>query len=374
MDEKHVINDYLSGLSSIKISKKYGCDKSKILKILRKNGIERRSNKIILTKEQKEKILDLYLKKTKIDDIVFETKIKKRIIYDVLRERGVIRNLSKKIEEETKDKICSDFLNKKTIKEIQKKYDIKSDATIYKILKQRSIYIDRVAHNKISDEIRNKIVNEYINGLNICELHEKYGYGTTTIARWVKSVNATRSFSDAFSLSANKGRKHFKGTNLPWFSTKTNKWFVADSIWEAVRMEQLDNDELVINWEKSADRIPYFDDKNESHYYIPDFKIWYKNKIVVEEIKPNDLVNNDINIIKSKAAIEYYEKQGIQYKIVTENEIGLDNIKNFKPNGLIKYTQEMRKERKRKLRNEREKLKRRNAKINNNRESVQPSA
>jgi Mor family transcriptional regulator len=370
MDDKIIIKEYKEGLSSLKLAKKYGCSKSKILNILKKNKIERRNLKKDISKKQENLIVELYSNKVKIEEIILATNLCERKIYEVLKKYNLVRNLNKKIDNETKSKIYNDYVNQTPIKEIQLKYNIKGNGTVYKILYEKGVKIERKAHNKIPDDIKNKIVEEYISGLNICELHEKYHYGTTTIARWVKNANVTRNFSDAFTLSANKGRKHFKGTNLPWYSTKSDKWYVADSLWEAVRMQQLDNDTSVINWEKNTERILYTDDNNEKHYYIPDFKIFYDNKIVVEEIKPSNLVNDKINQIKFEVAKQFYKEKNIKYKIVTENEIGIENIKNFNPDGLIKYTQEICKEHKRKLRNEREKRKRKNAKVNNNRITV----
>ena len=365
MNENLIIEEYQSGLSSLKLAKKYNCSKSKILGIIKKNNIKRRSTKIILTKEQEDSIIKLYKNKVVIEEIISKLKISEKKVYEVLNKYGIVRNLNKKIDNETKDKIVECFNSGQKVSEIQENFNIKGDSTIYKILKENGIKIERVVHNKIDDSVRNKIINEYINGLNICELHEKYGYGTTTIARWVRNAGVMRSLSDAFTLSANKGRKHFQGTNLPWYSDKNKKWFIADSIWEAVRMKQLDEDDTVLSWEKSSERIPYKDLNDISHYYVPDFKIFYNNKIVIEEIKPFNLLNTEINTIKFEVAKQFYSKQNIDYKIVTENEIGIENIKNFNSEGLIKYTQDIRKERKKVLRNEREKRKRQNAKVNN---------
>lgn len=366
MNEEIILKEYENGLSSLKLAKKYNCSKKKILDILKKNNVERRKLKKEITKEEENLIVELYLNKVEIKKIVSKTKICERRIYEILKKFNIVRNLNKKIDDITKDKIYNDYKNHMSVKDICVKYNIKSDATIYKILSKHGVKIERKAYNKISDDIKNKIIQEYISGFNICELHEMYGYGTTTISRWVREADAMRSLSDAFTLSANKGRKHFQGTNLPWFSSKSNNWYIADSIWEAVRMEQLDNDNTVINWEKSTERIPYIKD-NIEHYYVPDFKIFYKNnEIVVEEIKPSCFLNDEVNKIKFEVAKKFYDKKNIKYKIVTENEIGINNIKNFNSEGLIKYTQEIRKERKRILRNKREKEKRKNAKINNN--------
>jgi len=371
MDENIIISEYQRGLSSLQISRKYGCSKKKVLSILKSNNIERRSRNTEITAHQITNVIDLYNKKETISEIEKQSGLSKKNIYKVLHENNIVRNLNAKITETVKTNIVNDYLNGKTFNQIMECYNIKGSGTISKILKEKNIKVEKHIHNKVGKEIRENIINEYKNGLNICELHEKYGYGTTTIARWVKKAGITRSFSDAFTLSAIKGRKHFKGTNLPWYSTKNKCWYVADSIWEAVRMKQLDEDMNVVSWEKSEDRIPYVDLNGEEHYYIPDFKVYYiGNNISVEEVKPQNLVNTEINLIKINTAKNYYKKLGITYLVITENEIGVENIKNFSSDGLIKYTQEERKERRRKLRNKREKERRRNAKINNNTKTV----
>lgn len=353
-EEKLIIDDYLNGLSSIKIGKKYGCSKSKILSILRKNGIDRRSNKKAVSKEQEKIILEMYENEAEIKHIRETVGLGETIIYTILNKYGKVKNYHRRLPDETRNKIYNLFLSGIPAEEIKKRFSLRSTTAIYKILKEMGLKLTRKAHNKVDDKIRENIIAEYKNGSNICELHEKYGYGTTTIARWVNQAGVMRTLSSAFSLSANKGRKHFNGTNLPWYSPKNKSWSVADSIWEAVRMEQLDNDEYVLSWEKNTEQIPYVGLDGNTHHYIPDFKIYYTNgKIIVEEIKPSSLIGTEINQIKFSAAESFYEKKGIPFKIVTENEIGVENINNFNSDGLILYTQEMRKEKRKQRRNKR---------------------
>ena len=347
-----VIDGYLNGLSSDKLSKKYNCSKSKILGILKKNSIKRRSKKIFVPEEKEKIVLERYKAGETIQQIKEETGLGEKKIYEILHCSSAVRNRNKKIDNETKDKIHFDFINGLKPKDIAEKYKIE-EGTVRRFLKEYGITFERVAHNKTDEKIKNKIVAEYSDGLNICELHEKYGFGTTTIARWVNEAGEMRSLSSAFSLSANKGRKHFRGSNLPWYSEKNKRWFVADSLWEAVRMEQLDKENDVVCWEKNTERIQYVGLDKKQHYYIPDFKIFYTEKISVEEIKPSNLVDDETNQIKISTAQKYYAEIGIEYKVITEKEIGIDNIKNFNSDGLISYTQELRKQNRKERRNKR---------------------
>lgn len=370
MDEKKVVKEYLEGLSSLKLAKKYGCSKEKILNILKNNNIERRTTKYEITEEIKNLIITKYKEKEPIKNIVKVSGACEKRIYEILKNENLIRNKNKKISLEVEKEICYKFLNGKTNKQLCEEYGI-WPGTISKILDKNGIKRKRMAYNKIDEKTRKKVINEYVNGLNICEISEKYGFGTTTIARWIKNENKTRSFSDAFTLSAQKGRKFFKGTDLPYFSTKSNKWFFADSLWEGVRMSQLDNDENVLYWEKCTDRIPYFDDNGKQHYYIPDIKIYTKyGETIVEEIKPKDLTNNTINTIKFNYAKKFYDAINIKFLIVTENEIGINNIKSFNPDGLMKLTKEKRERLKKDKRNEHLR-KQRAEKNTNNRKSIE---
>ena len=350
--ENDIINDYVNGQSVNFITKKYHCGKQRVTKILLKNNIKIRNKRVFLTNEDECKIVRLYNEKIEISEIEKMFSVSKKKIYNILHRHDVVRNLNKKISTDTKSKIYSDFVNNTSLENLAEKYDL-NIGTVRRFLKENGVVFDKTPHNKIVDEIKEKIVLEYTNGLNVCELHEKYGYGTTTIARWVKSAGKTRSLSDAFTLSAKKGRKHFRGTDLPWFSSKNKKWFIADSMWEAVRMQQLDLDANVIWWEKCTERIPYVDKNGKGHYYVPDFKVGYEDKIVVEEIKPSTLTESEINQTKFNAAKKYYFTKNIEYKILTEKEIGLDDINNFRPGGILQYTQEVRRERRRIQRNER---------------------
>jgi len=76
--EKQIIEDYCNGLSSLKLSTKYCLSKNKILKILKENNINRRTNKICVSDEKKDLIVKLYKEGKKINDIVFETGLKEK--------------------------------------------------------------------------------------------------------------------------------------------------------------------------------------------------------------------------------------------------------------------------------------------------------
>jgi len=97
-----------------------------------------------------------------------------------------------------------------------------------------------------------------------------------------------------------------------------------DSLYELARMIQLD--ELKLDWTKNHGiRIPYFYN-GSNHKYTPDFLV--DNKFL-EEVKPNTLINLDINKIKCEQALIYCNNNHLIYRYITEDDINnyLDKAK-----------------------------------------------
>lgn len=115
-------------------------------------------------------------------------------------------------------------------------------------------------------------------------------------------------------------------------------------------MAQLDADESVKSWTRSADRVPYIDAGGIERTYVPDFLVEYNDgKTVVEEIKPESRVDEEKNKLKADAARKYFSDKGIEYKIITENEIGRDAIDSFTPEGFAGMSDEDRAARTRRM-------------------------
>jgi len=117
--------------------------------------------------------------------------------------------------------------------------------------------------------------------------------------------------------------KILQGTFTPKSSNRLNHSRLSSDItgltsyrssWEKIFHEQ--NPKLLFE----SVRIPY--QYNEcSHIYIVDFEDC-ENKILYE-IKPSSLIDDPKNLAKHKYAIEWAEKHGYIYKIITENDICL---------------------------------------------------
>jgi hypothetical protein len=121
---------------------------------------------------------------------------------------------------------------------------------------------------------------------------------------------------------ASKGLHHSNLYTKGYYKSKvTGNKEHYDSSYELIRMEQLD--EMKVIWTKHHKiAIPYKDNKNEIHHYIPDFLI--DNKII-EEVKPRKIIkSNYLNTkIKLKAGRKYCKENGYKFRIITEKELGI---------------------------------------------------
>jgi hypothetical protein len=195
----------------------------------------------------------------------------------------------------------------------------------------------RGVDEKIKDEIVRIYVQEEIGAPAIAK---KFNLGVRVTNLIIKQRGATRTKAEANGISSTRTRTIGIGSKqYHYHSEKTGRWEFAASKYEAVRMLQLDADENVTAWTKDVPRIKY----DEGKTYIPDFIIFYKQgRVVVEEIKPAVFVSLEINIKKWKAAKEKMAESNIEFRVVTENEIGRKEIKEFKASGFAASVQEVR--------------------------------
>lgn len=89
-----IIELYLNGLSSIKISEQIGCSKRTVLNILKDSNISR-SNKYKRKHEKEDIILKLYLDNKSMLEIVEELKIPYTTINSILKKHSIIRTENK---------------------------------------------------------------------------------------------------------------------------------------------------------------------------------------------------------------------------------------------------------------------------------------
>jgi hypothetical protein len=119
------------------------------------------------------------------------------------------------------------------------------------------------------------------------------------------------------------------------------------SSWEAKVFSWLDNNPNVISWGSEEFHIPYLSPVDKRpHRYFPDIIVQVKTatgqtKTMVLEIKPfaqtqmpkprqritenykNEIKTYAVNQAKWKAADEYCKDHGWEFKIITENDLGI---------------------------------------------------
>ena len=119
------------------------------------------------------------------------------------------------------------------------------------------------------------------------------------------------------------------------------------SSWELKFMRYCDRNESILEWGSEEFFIPYFDPTtNKVRRYFPDFIIKVKEskditKTYIIEVKPkkqtlppkigkqkkktliNEAITYEKNIAKWKAAKEWCDDRRINFKIITEEELGL---------------------------------------------------
>jgi len=182
----------------------------------------------------------------------------------------------------------------------------------------RGIYCSR----KCADKGKRFIRKRSIKHCEICNKEfetntakiKKYGYG-----RFCSQLCFQKHRNKMISIDEWKFNTKFKHGH---YTSKISgiKEFYGSS-YELKRMKQLDK--MVVNWtKKHGIRIEYLDKNNKIRCYIPDFLI--ENKII-EEVKPLVLVNSKMNnnIFKKLAAEKYCKKNNLEYRTITEKELGI---------------------------------------------------
>lgn len=119
------------------------------------------------------------------------------------------------------------------------------------------------------------------------------------------------------------------------------------SLWEKRVMRWLDNHDQVIWWSSEELVIPYFNPSDQKmHRYFPDFVVRLKNnsgneKTYIWEIKPhaqtlqpvkrrrtqkfiNEMLTYTKNQAKWEAADIFCQKNGWEFKVLTEKDLGIE--------------------------------------------------
>lgn len=201
-------------------------------------------------------------------------------------------------------------------------------ATVQNYLKDAGVPARREKRIPISDAVRDEAARLYVEKeMSAAEVATALGIHKATVVELVRERGLSRTVSEGRALHIEKfGRQSVRGKSMPWQSEKTGEWSFADSGYEIVRMAQLDADPNVLYWGRARFRIPMPDGKT----YVPDLIVEYQDgRREVEEIKALWQLENETVIEKAEVAKAYFADMGIGYRIVTEDDIGKDNIDSF---------------------------------------------
>ena len=239
-----------------------------------------------------------------------------------------------RFNEEVKDRAIQLYKEGKSSTQISKEMGISSASVLSWTEKagiKRTISQSKILYEKDIP----KVIELYKQGKNTTEISKELNLVPSSVARWVKEAGITRSNSEAQSILAELGKTNVLGVR----SKVSTKFGVipADSTYEAIRIKQLEADPNIVSI-KRATRIPF----GENRHYVPDIEIKYKDgSTIIEEIKPVYKLGDEKIIAKEKAAKEFYKDKNTEYRIITENDIGVDAFKNANLDNLIFGSEEI---------------------------------
>ena len=132
---------------------------------------------------------------------------------------------------------------------------------------------------------------------------------------------AGEKISDIISQKLVDGTWNHTGFKTEWYESKKAGRIFLRSSYESTFARQLDADKNVLSFTSEPMRIPYTWEGSRKNY-VPDFLVEYHNgsKEVIE-VKPASLVNNEIVEAKKLAAEKFCKSLGVNYRVVTENDL-----------------------------------------------------
>ncbi len=267
------------------------------------------------------------------------------------------------VTSEIYSKILIDYnSNKYTINQLSKKYKL-SGVTINKHLKKNGNLLNKDI--KFPEEIKQKIINDYINQIPPFILIKKYNISRTRLKEITKQYRKFRVKDTAFrklwkeNLTdkeyiqktkevSDKISKAAKGSNNPMYGRPSprgagNGW---KGWYKGIFFRSLREFSFMINYierfklvkenaEKVKFEIKYKDYAGQERNYYPDYLI--NDKFIVE-IKPKRLWNTPLIIAKKEAAERFCKEKGYKYKLIDPKIVDLEIIKSKVDNEQIKFS------------------------------------
>lgn len=309
--------------------------------------------KVVENKEFYINIIQLYLEGNSCLKISKEVGLDAKYISTILGKFNV-KCRKKLLDQETLNLMVIDRLDGMSLSKLSKKYSFSMD-TIKRGLNNAGV------DTSIKDSILkldDRVIEDY-KTQQLSEISKKYGVDKRVVKKYLISKGVKiRTLSESVSLNIKKNGVNFKGENIPYKSLKNDCELLANSTYELCRFLELEYDHSVIMYTKDVETIHYNNNRNT---YTADIYIEYRcGKKVVEEVKPKwylkymnktaellEYCTKDeiaellyiseksvnkflLSAMKFEEAYRYFLSKGIEYKIVTEDNINLQLIKTFK--------------------------------------------
>ena len=198
------------------------------------------------------------------------------------------------------------------------------------ILKQRVIMNGANANKR--QEVREKMSKKLKYLAETTDLKKKIGEGVRraykndpTIINRIKEGLKRSIIQDPTIIDRMVGKKN-KYKNGHFYSLKNNCNIFYQSSYELKALNIWENDSNIISFTRPKLVLAYVDDNKIEHLYKPDFLLLYKDghKELIE-VKSNWNRNNRDTILKELAAREYCKNNNLQYYILTEKELNIQN-------------------------------------------------
>lgn len=186
--------------------------------------------------------------------------------------------------------------------------------------KKSAITLKGIPLKPVSDEIIEWYKNCVDSGMYKMEvmnlLKQKFGYGRKKYGQLVELYGSPKKNPQSGKLNPMYGKS--PGNNAgngikAWVVYGGNKLFCRSLLELRIFLFLIDNN---IKFEISKHRIKY-KNNNTEYTYCPD--ITFVDTNVIAEVKPDKLVNTELNTIKFNAARNYCNKYGLGFDIITEN-------------------------------------------------------
>ena len=191
-----VVKEYLEGATGPELAERYDISLTSVYRWLNERGItERHKDVKPYSEDFKDKVVQDYLAGKTVSDITEEYGIWPRSIYNWLEEKGIddrrIPTTIKKYSEEFKDKVVQEYLDGSNGPELAKKYDLHA-AQIYTWLDKKGI-TKRYKHSKMyTQEFVDQVTSDYVSGKSYEEIIQEYGITSKTLYDWLDNKGIPR--------------------------------------------------------------------------------------------------------------------------------------------------------------------------------------